>query len=78
MNFNQRFYTPEIKQLLLKLLRTHILGTHHCGNIHREAFKHSADYQDVLCHKDYSEDVVASFAHKIQSEDYGGNIFVFI
>ena len=29
--------------------------------------------QDVLCHRDYAERVVASFAHQIQSEYYGGN-----
>ena len=34
--------------------------------------------QDVLCHRDYAERVVASFAHQIQSEYYSGNISVSI
>ena len=34
--------------------------------------------QDVLCSCDYSERVVASFAHQIQSEYYGGNRYVSI
>ena len=32
----------------------------------------------MLCHRDYSEIVVASFAHQIQSEYYGGNIYLSI
>ena len=32
----------------------------------------------MLCRLDYSERLVASFAHKIQSEYYGGNILVYI
>ena len=30
----------------------------------------------MLCSRDYSERIVASFAYKIQSEYYGGNISV--
>ena len=30
-------------------------------------------FQDVRCHSDYAERVVASFANKIKSEYYGGN-----
>ena len=32
----------------------------------------------MLCHHDYAKKVAASFAHQIQSEYYGGNIFVSI
>ena len=35
-------------------------------------------FQDVLCHRDYAERLVASFINQIQSEYYGGNIFVSI
>ena len=38
------------------------------------AFKRRELFQDVLCRRDYAERVVASFANKIQSEYYGGNI----
>ena len=45
-----------------------ILGTHHCGNMRQEAFKHRSGFQDVLCRHDYVEHVVASFSRQIQSE----------
>ena len=35
-------------------------------------------FQDVLCRRDYSENVVASFDNQIQSEYYGGNRSVYI
>ena len=42
------------------------------------AFKRREFFQDVLCRRDYAEREVASFANKIQSEYYGGNISVYI
>ena len=42
------------------------------------AFKRRELFQDVLCRRDYSESVVASFAHQIQSESYCRNISVYI
>ena len=45
----------------------------HCGDSRRTAFKRYKSFQDVLCRCDYAERVVASFAHQIQSEYYGGN-----
>ena len=36
------------------------------------------NFEDVLCRRDYAERLVASFAKKIQSEYYGGNISVSI
>ena len=35
-------------------------------------------YQDVLCHQNYAELVVASFSHQIQSEYCDGNKYVSI
>ena len=32
----------------------------------------------MLCPHDYAERLVASFAHQIQSEYYGGNVYVSI
>ena len=50
-----------------------ILGTNHCGEMRRTAFKQRELFQDVLCCRDYSERVVASFANQIKFEYYGGN-----
>ena len=50
-----------------------ILGTNHCGEMQRTAFKQRELSQDILCRRDYSERVVASFDNKIKSEYYDGN-----
>ena len=50
-----------------------ILGTKHCGEMRRKAFKRCELFQDVLCRRYYAERVVASFANQIQSEYYGEN-----
>ena len=50
-----------------------ILGTNHCGELRRTAFKRHELFQYVLYRRDYAETVVASFANQIQSEYYGGN-----
>ena len=50
-----------------------MIGTNHCDEMRRTAFKRRELFQDVLCRRDYAERVVASFANKIQSEYYGGN-----
>ena len=66
--FHTSLYTPEIQRLVFHLPHVRILGTHHCGNTRREAFKYPCSFQDVLDCCDYSERVVAIFAHQIQSE----------
>ena len=45
-----------------------ILGTNHCGELRRTAFKRRELFQDVLCRRDYAERVLASFSNQIQSE----------
>ena len=75
-DFHTSFYIPEIQHLVFHLPRVRILGTNHCGNTRHEAFKHHIAKQDVLCCRDYSERLIASFAHQIQSEYYGSNISV--
>ena len=50
-----------------------LLGTNHCGELRRTAFKRRELFQDVLYRRDYAERVVASFANQIQYEYYGGN-----
>ena len=51
---------------------------HHCGNTRQEAFNRCSNSKDVLLCRDYSELVVARFSHQIQSEYYGGNMYLFI
>ena len=55
-----------------------MLVTNHCSESRQTLFKRHESFQDVLCCHDYSERVVASFAHQIKSEYYGENIFVSI
>ena len=72
--FHTSFYIPAIQNLAFHLPYVHILGKNHCGSMRRTAFKRCEIFQDVLCCRDYSERVVASFSNQIQSEYYGGNI----
>ena len=55
-----------------------ILGTHQCGKDHREAFKNPSKQHGVSCRSDYLERVVFSLSHKIKSDYYGGNHYVYI
>ena len=66
-DFPTSFYIPAIQNLDFHLPHVHILGTNHCGEMRRTAFKQRKLFQDVICHCDYAERVVASFAHQIQS-----------
>ena len=68
MEFYQDLYIPEIRKVSFSLPHVRILGTHHCGNTHREAFKRRLFFQDMLCPRDYAEHVVSRFSHQIQSE----------
>ena len=63
-DFHTIFYIPEIKKLVFHLPNVLILGTNHCGNTRREAFKSCSAKKYVLCCCDYSERVVASFHTK--------------
>ena len=73
-DFHTSYYIPAIRKLAFHLLHVRILGTNHCGELRRTAFKQHELFQDVLCRCDYADRVVASFANQIQSEYYGGNI----
>ena len=66
-NLHTSFYIPDIQNLAFYLTHVRILGTNRCGEIRRTAFKQRELFQDVLCHRYYTERLVASFAHKIQS-----------
>ena len=67
-------YIPSIQRLAFHLPHVRILGTNHCVELQRTAFKRRELFQYVLCRCDYSERVVASFSHEILSEYYSGNI----
>ena len=73
-NFYTSLYIPDIPKFAFHLPYVHILGTNHCGEMQRTAFKQCELFQDVLYCRNYAQGVVASFAHQIQSEYYGGNI----
>ena len=77
-DFHMSFYIPEIQKLAFHLSYVQILGTNHCGNTRREAFKRRREFQYVLCCHDYADIVVNSCSHQIQSEYYGSNIPVSI
>ena len=72
-DFHTSFYIPAIQKLAFHLPHVRILGTNHCGEMRRTAFKRRELFQDVICRRDYAERVVASFANKIQYEYYDGN-----
>ena len=65
-NFHISFYIPEIQKLAFHIPHVQILGTNHCGDSRQNAFKRQESFQDVLCRRDYTEMVVASFDHQIK------------
>ena len=77
-DFHTSFYIPAIQKLAFHLPHVRILGTNHCGEMRRTAFKQSELFQDVLCRRDYAERLVARFDNQIQPEYYGGNRYVSI
>ena len=71
--FHTSFYIPATQKLAFHLPHVRILGTNHCDEMRRTAFKQRELFQDVLCRSDYYEMVVARFDHQIKSEYYGRN-----
>ena len=67
-DFHTSFYITAIQELAFHLPHVRILGTNHCGEMLRTAFKRRELFQEFLCLRDYSERVVSSFANKIRSE----------
>ena len=65
--FHTIFYIPDIQKLAFHLPHVRILGTKHCGEMRRTVFKLRELFQDVLCHRDYAERVVARFSNQIKS-----------
>ena len=62
-DFHTSFYIPAIQKLNFRLPHVRILGTNHCGELRRTAFKRRELFQDVICRRDYAERVVAGFAN---------------
>ena len=69
--FNIRYYIPAIHKLAFHLPHVRILGTNHCREMQRTAFKRCELFQDVICRREYDEGLVASFSNQIPSEYYG-------
>ena len=57
------FYIPDILKLAFHLPHVRILGTDHCGEIRRTAFKRCELFQSFLCCRDYSERLISRFDH---------------
>ena len=53
--FHTSFYIPSIQKLAFHLPHVRILGTNHCGEMRRTAFKRRELFQDVLFRRDYSD-----------------------
>ena len=66
-DFHTSFYILAIQKLAFHLPNVCILGTNHCVEMRRTAFKRRELFQDVLCCRDYALMVVASIANQIQS-----------
>ena len=66
-NFHRSFFIPEIQKLEFRIPRVQILGKNQCGEFCQTAFKRRESFQDVICCSDYSERIVSSFPHQIQS-----------
>ena len=67
-DFHTSFYISAMQKLSFHLTHVRILGTNHCGEMWRTAFKQRELFQDVLCSRGYAERLVTSFANKIKSE----------
>ena len=72
-DFHTSFYIPAIQNWVFYLPHVRILGTNHCGEMKRTAFKRRELFQDSLCSRDYSERSVSRFTNKIQLEYHGEN-----
>ena len=76
--FHTRYCIQAIHKLAFHLPHVRILGGNHCGEMQWKKFKQRKLFQDVLCHRDYSEGEFEIFSNKIKSEYYGENRSVYI
>ena len=66
-DFNTSIYISAIQRLVFHLPHVLILGTNHCGEMQRTAFKQRELFQDVIFRRDYANRLVAIFDNQIQS-----------
>ena len=71
--FHTNLYIPSIQNLEFHLPHIRTIGTNPSGNTRCESFKICRENQYLSCCRYYAEILVASFAHQMQSEYYGGN-----
>ena len=76
-DFHASFHIPEKKNRVSPSTHMHS-RKNHCGNTRCQAFKLRSEKKCVLCCSDYSERLVASCSHQLQSEKYGSNQSVYI
>ena len=73
-DFHTSFYIPSIQKLVFNLPHVRILGTNHCDEMRRIAFKRTELFQDVLCRRDYAESVGLPWKSDGQSTDAPVNV----
>ena len=66
-NYHTSFFIPSIQKLAFHIPHVQIMVTYHCGDSRWNSFKRRESFQDAICHREYAEQVVATFAHQIQS-----------
>ena len=66
-NFMKKYNTPEIQKLVFHFPHVRILERHHRGKQWHETFKLRIIQHDVLCWRNYTDQIISSFSHQIQS-----------
>ena len=61
-DFHTSFYIPDIQKLAFQLPHVRIIGTNHCGEMRRTAFKLHGLFKYVLCSRNHAESLVAIFS----------------
>ena len=67
IEFHEKFYIKKIQKLAFHLPHVCIRGIHHFVKELLKEFKLRGNLHDILCCRDYAEQVVYSFSHQIQS-----------
>ena len=65
-NFHTSFYIPKLHNFASHVPHVQIPGSNHYGDSRVTAFKRRESFQDLLCHRDYAEMVVASQPYTIR------------
>ena len=54
-DLHNSFYIPAIQKLAFRLPHVRIIGTNHCGEMQRIAFKRLELFQDVICRHNHDD-----------------------